>query len=43
MSKKSLLFNIFKVYTWNKMCSLACLQAKTEEKLKNKFIFPLYR
>ena len=27
--------DIFKVFTWNKICSLACLKAKIEEILKN--------
>ena len=33
-------FNIFKGSTWNKICSLACFKAKTEEKLYNKLVFP---
>ena len=33
-AKKQFLFKIFKVFTWNKVCSLACLKAKTEEIIK---------
>ena len=34
------LFNIFKGYAWNKICSLACLKGKNYEKLK-KVLFSL--
>ena len=33
-------FNIFEGFTWKKICSLACLIAKTKEKPPNKFVFP---
>ena len=34
-----LFINIFKGYTWKKICSLACLKVKTEEKGETKFTF----
>ena len=37
--KMSIKKNIFKGYTWNKICFLACLKAKTEEKGGNKLVY----
>ena len=39
--KQNFLVNIFKVCTWNKVCSVVYLKAKNEEKLQNsKFLWP---
>ena len=40
-SKKKIVFvfNIFKGFTWNKMCSLLRWKAKNEKKLKKKMVF----
>ena len=37
------LFIIFKGCTWNKICSLACLKTKTEEKGKTKIVILFFR
>ena len=37
-----ILFDIFKGFTWNKICSLFDLIAKKEEKLEEKFCFTIF-
>ena len=43
MNKKKFYFFIFKGCTWNKICSLACLKTKTEEKGQNNFFLLFFR
>ena len=43
LAKHFFIFNIFKGCVRNKICSLVCLKAKKEEKLKKMFSFDLVK